>query len=277
MTDCHLIISGEFMNLSLQQIAELERINPSIMQGLTGVMPGIDVIMRDDIVLISSKDFPSTDTNLAYLFRTSPEKVDALIDEVVEYFQQEDMTPQIMVSPACEPADLAERLLARGFVRQEAEESWMMFTNLQKTVAPKIDKSVTVKRVEATDVTAFAGVMAGAFEMPADWVPYLSQMLEPTLSVPGFTHYLAFVKDVPAATLTLLRHEQYATIGSAGVLPEFRGTRTIYNMAVEVLSGAKRDGVDVVIGQTTLGPKFERFLRIGGFKLAFKRTGFKLA
>ena len=66
-----------------------------------------------------------------------------------------------------------------------------------------------------------------------------------------------------------MRHEQYATIGSGGVLPEFRGTRTIYNMAVEVLSGAKRDGVDIVLGQTTLGPKFERFLRIGGFKLGF--------
>ena len=72
-------------------------------------------------------------------------------------------------------------------------------------------------------------------------------------------------------------HQQYATIGSAGVLPEYRGSRTIYNLAVEVLSGAQRDGVDVVLGQTTLGPKFERFLRIAGFKLAFKRTGFKLA
>jgi hypothetical protein len=264
------------MDLSPQQIADLECINPTIMQGLKGVMPGVDVILRDDIVLISSKDFPSADTNLAYLFRTTPEKADALIEEMIEYFQSKDLTPQIMVSPACSPADLPERLLARGFVCQEAEESWMMFTGLQKAVAPKIDRSVTVKRVESADVTAFAQVMAGAFEMPAEWVPYLAQMLEPTLSVPGFTHYLASVHGTPAATLTLMRHNQYATIGSGGVLPEFRGTRTIYNMAVEVLSRAQRDGVDIVLGQTTLGPKFERFLRIGGFKLAFKRTGFKL-
>ena len=265
------------MNLSPQQIAELERINPTIMQGLTGVMPGVDVILRDDIVLISSKDFPSADTNLAYLFRATPQKADALIEEVVEYFQSKDLPPQIMVSPACTPADLPERLLARGFVHQEAEESWMMFTGLQKAVAPKIDRSVTVKRVESADVMAFAQVMAGAFEMPAEWVSYLAQMLEPTLSVPGFAHYLAFVHGVPAATLTLMRHKQYATIGSAGVLPEYRGSRTIYNMAVEVLIGAKQDGVDIVLGQTTLGPKFERFLRIAGFKLAFRRTGYKLA
>ena len=264
------------MNLSPQQIADLERINPTIMRGLTGVMPGVDVILRDDIVLISSKDFPSADTNLAYLFRTTPEKADVLIEEMVEYFRTKDLTPQIMVSPACTPADLPERLLARGFARQEAEESWMMFTGLQKAIVPKIDRSVTVKRVETADVTAFAQVMAGAFEMPAEWVSYLAQMLEPTLSVPGFAHYLAFVKGVPAATLTLMRYQQYATIGSAGVLPEYRGTRTIYNMAVEVLSNAKQEGVDVALGQTTLGPKFERFLRISGFKLAFKRTGYKL-
>ena len=265
------------MDLSPQQIADLERINPTIMQGLTGVMPGVDVILRDDIVLISSKDFPSADTNLAYLFRTTPEKADALIEEMIEYFQSKDLTPQIMVSPACTPADLPERLLARGFACQEPEESWMMFTGLQKTVIPKIDRSVTVKRVDSENTNAFAQVMAGAFEMPVEWVSYLAQMLEPTLAVPGFAHYLAFVKGVPAATLTLMCHQQYATIGSAGVLPEYRGTRTIYNMAVEVLSGAKQDGVDIVLSQTTLGPKFERFLRIAGFKLAFRRTGYKLA
>lgn len=264
------------MNLTPRQIFELERINPTIMQGLSGVMPGVDVVLRDDIVFISSKDFPSSDTNLAYLFRTTPEKTDALIDEVVDYFRSKDLTPQIMVSPACEPADLSERLLARGFFRQEVEESWMMFTGLQKAIVPKIDKSVTVKRVDSGNVTTFAEVMVGAFEMPAEWVPYLSQMLEPTLSVPGFSHYVAYVDEVPAATLTLMRHGQYVTIGSGGVLPEFRGTRTIYNTAVEVLSNARQEGVDVVLGQTTLGPKFERYLRIGGFKLAFKRAGFKL-
>ena len=265
------------MNLTPQKIVELERINPTIMQGLSGVIPGVDVTLRDDIVMISSKDFPSQDTNLAYLFRASPENTDALIDEVIEYFKSKDLPATIMVSPACTPEDLPVRLEARGFVQQKVQESWMMFEGLQKVKVPKIDKSVTVKRVDSADLTTFAEVMAASFEMPTDWVPFLAQMLEPTLSVSGFAHYLAFVKDVPAATLTLMCHQQHATIGSAGVLPEYRGSRTIYNMAVEVLSGARRDGVDIVLSQTTLGPKFERFLRIVGFKLAFKRTGYKLA
>ena len=53
-----------------------------------------------------------------------------------------------------------------------------------------------------------------------------------------------------------------------------RGSSLIFNLAVNVLSQARDEGVDTVILQTTLGPIFERFLRICGFKLAFKRTGY---
>jgi hypothetical protein len=266
------------MNLPPQKIAELELIIPTIAQGLVEAVPGVEVILRDDIVILSSHSFPSTDINRAYLFRTVPERVDALVDEVVDFFKTRELPTSIMVSPACSPADLPQRLEARGFICQETDEAWMILEGLQRIRAPKIDRSVTVKRVETRgDVETFAGVMTGAYDMPSDWAPFLAQVLEPTITVPGFAHYVAFVKGVPAATLTLMRQGSYATIGSGGVLPQFRGTRTIYNMAVEVLSQAQKDGVETVVGQTSLGPKFERYLRIGGFKLAFRRTEYKLA
>lgn len=265
------------MNMDVQKIAKLELIIPTIARGLVQAVPGVEVVLRDDIVVLSSQNFPSADINRAYLFRTTPERTDALIDEVVDFFKVRELPASIMVSPACTPHDLPQRLEARGFLRQETDEAWMVLEGLQKVRAPKIDKSVTVKRVEnKEDVTIFAEVMTGAYDMPSDWAPFLAQVLEPTIKVPGFAHYLAFVKGDPAATLTLMRHGQYATIGSGGVLPEYRGTRTIYNMAVEVLSEAKRDGVETVVGQTSLGPKFERYLRIGGFKMAFRRTEYRL-
>jgi hypothetical protein len=266
------------MNLTPQKIAELELIIPTIAQGLVEAVPGVEVVIRDDIAILSSHTFPSADINRAYLFRTTPECTDALIDEVVSFFKSRDLPASIMVSPACAPTDLPQRLEVRGFVCQETDEAWMVLEGLQKVRVPKIDKSVTIKRVEnKAGVETFAAVMTGAYDMPSDWAPFLAEMLEPTITVPGFAHYLAFVKGVPAATLTLMRHGPYATIGSGGVLPQYRGTRTIYNMAVEVLSEARRDGVETVVGQTSLGPKFERYLRIGGFKLAFRRTEYKLA
>jgi hypothetical protein len=265
------------MNLTPQKIAELELIIPTIAQGLVEVIPGVEVVLRDDIVILSSHTFPSTDINRAYLFRTEPECVDALIDEVTGFFKARDLPASIMVSPACTPADLPQRLEARGFVRQDSDEAWLVLENLQKARVPKIDHSVTVKRVEnRADVETFAAVMTGAYEMPSEWAPVLAQVLEPTITVPGFTHYVAFVLGAPAATLTLMRHGSYVTVGSGGVLPEYRGTRTIYNMAVEALAQARREGVATVVGQTSLGAKFERYLRIGGFKLAFRRTEYRL-
>jgi len=265
------------MNLTPQKIAELELIIPTVVQGLIEIVPGVDVILRDDIVILSSHSFPSADINRAYLFRTTPERTDALIDEVVEFFKSRDLPASIMVSPACIPEDLPQRLEARGFTLQETDEAWMVLEGLQKIKVPKIDRRVSVKRVESkADVEAFAEVMTGAYDMPSDWIPFLAQILEPTITVLGFAHFLALVKGVPAGTLTLMRHKQCVTIGSAGVLPQYRGTSIIYNMAVDVLSEAKRDGIETVVLQTSLGTKFERYLRIAGFKLAFRRTEYKL-
>lgn len=265
------------MIIDTQKIAELELIIPTIAQGLVEAVPDVEVVLRDDIVILSSHSFPSADINRAYLFRTTLERTDVLIDEVVDFFKVRELPASIMVSPACTPVELSQCLESHGFVCQEVDEAWMALDSLQKVRIPKLAKSVIVKRVEnKTDVATFAEVMTGAYDIPADWAPSLAQMLEPTVTVPGFAHYLAFVKDAPAATLTLMRHGQYAIIGSVGVLPEYRGTRTIYNMAVEVISEAKSDGIQAIVAQTSVGPKFERYLRIGGFKLAFRRTEYKL-
>jgi len=265
------------MDMTPKKMAELELIIPTTVQALAEVVPGIEVLLRNDIVILSSQSFPSVDINRAYLFRTTTEKTDSLIDEVVDFFKAKELPAIIMVSPACTPDDLLQRLETRGFTCQETDEAWMVLEKLQSFTVPKVDKSVTVKRVEnKEDVAAFSEIMTRAYDMPSDWIPFLTQMLEPTITVPGFSHYLAFVKDAPVATLTLMRYKNYVTMGSAGVLPEYRGTRTMYNLAAEVIAEAKREDIDTIVIQTSLGPKFERYLRIVGFKLAFRRTEYKL-
>jgi hypothetical protein len=265
------------MSLDLGKIVEYERIMPLCMQPALGAMPGSDVILRDDLALISSLNYPSPDSNHACLLRTSAANIEALIDEVIEYFKSRDLPATIFTSPACSPVDLPERLLRRGFVKQEPDESWLALEHLQTTRVPKVDPKITVRQVEKAEVKLFAEVMAAAYEMPAEWLPMLLQVLEPTIGLPDFRHYLAFANGQPLATITVMRHEQFAVVGSAGVLPEQRGSSLIYNLTVGVLDKAQQEGVDTIILQTTLGPLFERLLRIYGFKFAFKRSGYTLA
>ena len=264
------------MSLDLQRIVEYERIIPLCMQPLIGVMPGLDAILRDDLVLMYTPDYPSPDANQAFLLRATEDTVETLIDEVTEYYKTRNMPPAIYVSPACTPVDLPKRLLKRGFVKQEPDESWLAFEHLQAAKVPKTDPKIVVQQISKSEVGQFAEVMAAAYEMPPEWVPMLVSSLEPSVGQPNFRHYLAFKDQNPLATITVMRHKDYAVVGSAGVLPDHRGSTLIFNLTVNVLVQARQEGVDTAILQTTLGPIFERFLRICGFKLAFRRTGYIL-
>ncbi|CAG1013890.1 hypothetical protein ANAEL_04834 [Anaerolineales bacterium] len=264
------------MNLDPQKIVEYETVIPTCIQSLSNVMPGIHAILRDDLVLIYSKDYPSADANRAFLLRETPERIDGLIDEVIAYFKERELPTTIMVSPACTPADLPRRLLKRGFVRQEPDECWLMMEHIQTVKVPKTDPKIKVKLVEKEDLGAFVGTMIAAYEMTSEWAPMLEKMLEPSIGLPNINNYLAFLDQKPVATVTTMHHKEYVVVGSGGVLPEHRGTGLLYNLSIAALSQARDRGADTVLAQTTAGPKFERFLRICGLKQAFKRQGYIL-
>lgn len=265
------------MKIDLEKIALLERINYLSMEPAAKLTHGAEIILRPDMILTSSQTYPSPDANHACLLRTDPQKVDGLIDEAIAYFSAREMPPVVLVSAACLPADLPQRLLARGFQRQGPDETWMVLENLQDRRIPKIESKVEVKKIGCADAPLFAEVMVASYDMPAEWVAVLADLIAPTIGAPGVTHFLSFMDEKPIATLTLMRYQDYVTIGSAGVLPAHRGGRTIFNMSVEVLDEAKRQGVKTVLLQTSLGPIFERFLRICGFALAFKRQTYILS
>ena len=264
------------MKFDLETIATLERINYLTMQPMAKVMKGLEVIIRPDIIFTSSETYPSPDANHACLVQTDPQHVDALIDEVISYFRARQMPPVVLVSPACQPENLAERLAARGFQKQEPNETWMVFDGLQKFKMPTFLPDAQVRKIDRTDAPLFAEVMVASYGMPEEWKSVLADMIAPSIGAPGITHFLAFKNEKPIATLSLIRYENYVTVGSAGVLPEYRGSRTIYNMAVETLTEAKRQGVETLLLQTSLGATFERFLRIYGFKFAFQRVTYML-
>lgn len=264
------------MKVDLEKIAALERINYLAMQPMANVTPGVEVLLRPDLILTSSSTYPFPDANHACLLRTDVHKADELIDEVVAYFSARETPPAVLMSPACAPADLPQRLLERGFQKQGEDEAWMVMENLQARKVPKIEMKTVIKAIGRDETSLFAEVMVASYDMPPESVAILTELLTPSVGAPGMTHFLAFLGEKPIATLTLMRHQNYVVVGSAGVLPEYRGGRTMFNMAVKVLAEAKRQGVETLLLQTTLGPVFERFLRICGFAPAFKRSTYML-
>ena len=101
-------------------------------------------------------------------------------------------------------------------------------------------------------------------------------MLESCIDVPGVYHYLAFLDGQPVGTCSLLCHENFAILGSVGVVSAHRNSGPATNLAIRAATEAQELGSDTLILQTTAGTKLERLLRISGFKRLFVRSCYTL-
>ncbi|GAB4540582.1 MAG: hypothetical protein Kow0063_30550 [Anaerolineae bacterium] len=264
------------MNELLERIIKLEQANYAAMLPVAQVTPGLEVVIRDDVILTSSQIFPTPDTTHACLLRTSSQAADALIDEVRQYFDSRGLPATVYLSPACTPITMAETLSNHGFVRQEAEEAWLVLEDLPDFDLPPTPPGTCVRQIGQDQTELFASTFLSAFELPVDYAPYLAQLLAPCLDLPGVHHYLSFTGEQVTGTCSLLCHENIGILGSVGVIPAFRQRGIATNLAVRAAVDARTNGADTLMLQTTAGTPLERLLRISGFKKAFTRTCYTL-
>ncbi|MBN1486148.1 MAG: GNAT family N-acetyltransferase [Anaerolineae bacterium] len=262
------------MQLTAEQVFELEWANYVITRATARVTPGLEVVLREDVVFNSSEAFPTPDFNHACLLRAAPETVNALIDDVVSYFNHRNLSPTVYISPACTPDNLAEVLMSRGFSKQKETEAWMILDNLPEFEFPALHSDIAVKQITTEDAQTFAEVFMQAFDMPLEFAPYMAQLMAPSIGLPGIFHYLAEFKGQPVGTCSILCHDNIGILGSFGVVSGRRRLGAATNMAVTAMRRAIEEGADQVVLQTTEGTLLERLLRISGFKKAFTRVGY---
>lgn len=260
-----------------QRIAELEWVNYAASARLAEVTPGLTVALRPEVILTSSNLFPLPDANHAALLRAGPDTVEALLDEVIAYFQARQLPPCLFVSPACTPADLPQRLARRGFVRQPDEEAWLTLTDTTLVDQIKLKNGSSVRRIARADALPFCQVFMSAFGYPQEFAPLMAEVLAPSVELAGVYHYLAEIEGRPVGTLSLIHHEGYGLLGSGGVIPEARRSGAATNAALQAYTDARAAGLHTIIGQTLAGGKVERTLRLAGFKRAFVRQSYILS
>ncbi len=263
------------MHLTTTKIAELEWGNYAATLPSAQLTPGLDVELRDAVILTSSTIFPTPDANHAALLRATPQTVEALLTEITAHYTSRGMPPTIYLSPACTPGDLPERLIARGFVKGAQAEAWMVL-DLTNREIPALAPKIPIRQITPAEVNTFAELFLRAFEMPLEFAPAMAQLLKPSVGLPGVHHYLAYHNAEPVGTLSLLCYRTLGILGSAGVLSMRRGTLTARNLVRQAIQDARRVGVDKLLLQTTADTHLERFLRICGFQRAFVRECYTL-
>lgn len=265
------------MESSVGRIAELEWANYAATLPCAEATPGLDVVLRKDVILTSSKAFPAPDTNHACLLRAAPGAVDGVIAELTDYFQSKGLPVALYVSPACTPRDLPALLLNRGFHNLEEEEAWLILDDLPNFRIPSLLPGVTVKRVTEDEVRPFARVFTAAFGLPVDFAPAIARLLEPSVGLPSASHYLAVRGGQPIGTCSLLRHETFGVLGSAGVLSDQRRSGAATNLVIQALLDARAEGLETIVLQTAAGTPLERLLCISGFTRSFIRSCYVLS
>ena len=260
------------MNDTLEQIVKLERANYAAILPIAQVTPGLEIILRDDVILTSSETFPAPDTTHACLLRTTPAAAEDLVTEVGDYFQSKGLSTTIYISPACKPAEITDTLSDQGFVKQEAEEAWLILEDVPNYKPQVSIPEISISPITRENVSTFASLFLTTFNMPVDFAPYMAALLEPCVGLHGVYHYLAYKDEQPIGTCSLLCYEDMGILGSVGVLPAHRKGGTATGLAVLALNEAQEQGVDTLMVQTAAGTWIEKLLCINGFERIFVRS-----
>jgi ribosomal protein S18 acetylase RimI-like enzyme len=260
----------------VERIAQLERANYAATVDIARVTPGLDLLMDEEAIITSSPAFPMPDANHACLLRATPETVEPLIDRVIGHFQHLGLPVTIYVSDACTPADIQKRLRKRGFARQKGREAWMVYDDVGDIDIPPLPRGVEVSQIGKDQALTMAEVFMASFGLPAEFAPLMVQLLEPSMDLPEVHQYVATIGGAPVGVCSLIRYERFAVLGSAGVLPSYRGSRAATALTIKAMDDAQRHDVDTVMLQTTANTPLERLLRISGFRRAFTRTCYVL-
>jgi len=261
---------------NLRQLAnELEWSNYARTAYFATVVPGLEVRISHEVILITDPAVPMTDGNHAAMLRATPDRADALIERIIQHYRDIGQKPYVVVSPGCTPDDLSERLQMHGFSQYGDIEYWLTLKNPWYAEVLRAPGNVLVRQIGNDQVPVFCRVMSEAYQMPEDTLPVLEHAFGYINDLPGIHNYVAYLEGKPVGCISLFTYLGYSALGSGGVLPGARNAGVAFALVAHAYQDWKKEGSNVLVLQTVL-PKLERMLRIGGCQRVFTRTHYIL-
>jgi hypothetical protein len=132
---------------SRQFAQELEWSNYARAAYFARVVPGVEVTISNEVILIADPEVPLVDGNHAAMLQTAPERADALIEHIVRHFRDRGVKPYVVLSPNCVPDDLGQRLEEHGFTQFGNPEHWLTLEKPFYAEAIRGSGKVTVREI----------------------------------------------------------------------------------------------------------------------------------
>jgi len=239
------------------------------------VVPGVEVRVSSEVVMVTDPLVPLVDGNHAAMLNTTPDQADDLIERIIRHYQERSLTPTVVLSPSCSPDDLDQRLIAHGFKLSGDPEYWLALTDGSAIESLKFPIDIEVHEIEQGELTEFCQIMAASFEMPDEMIPILYHNFSFVNELPGIHNYLACVNKKPVGCGSLFSYAGFSSFGSTGVLPEVRDYGIGYALYAHGYQDWKKDGTKMFLIQT-LVPGLDRKLRQVGCQRLFTRSYYAL-
>lgn len=147
---------------------------------------------------------------------------DAVIDEQIAYFTELDVPFEWKAYAHDRPADLAERLVARGFVAEEQDAIMVLdVAAAPDTILAK--PAADVRRLtDPVQLSEVVSILEPVWGQEFTWV---YERMGGHLAIPGYLSvYIAYIEDVPAcAGWTYFNKGHFAGLWGGSTLEQYRG------------------------------------------------------
>ncbi len=146
---------------------------------------------------------------------------DAAIEAQLAYFRAHDLRLEWKVYGHDRPADLAQRLVARGFTPED-EDAIMVLDVAHAPPALLAEPAADVRRLtDPAQLADVVEVMTAVWEEDFTWV---HQRLGGHMAIPGYLSvYVAYVEERPAAAgWTYFSQGSFASLWAGSTRPEYR-------------------------------------------------------
>ena len=146
---------------------------------------------------------------------------DAAIDAQIAYFRDHNLKMEWKVYGHDRPADLAQRLIARGF-EPEDEDAIMVLDVARAPAALLAEPAADVRRLtDPGQLADVVGVLNAVWNEKFDWV---YERLGGHMAIPGYLSvYVAYVEGRPAAAgWTYFSEGSFASLWAGSTLPAYR-------------------------------------------------------
>lgn len=179
----------------------------------------------------------------------------------------------VPLSPAAEPAEVRDWLLARGLTRFNR---WAKLERDVETPVPEVRTDARIEEIGPEHAAHTGRILREGFGFPLDDLePWMAALV----GRKNWRHYLAFDGEEPVGTASLYVKGEWASLGFAATLPQARGRGVQSALVARRIADAKAMGCRCLSLETAEdkpdkpAPSFHNVTRLG-FRIAYFRDNY---